>query len=186
MTKLSARYSRGQVADYRATAGAVGHPIFERSARQQPGSPMSWGTFGLAGIAVLLVLVFVVARRGWNPIALVVAASNFRRASGTRPSRGCRCGVQWRRAHCFRAAAHSRSAHQSVTVRDAVRRVPHRAGRNRSAANAPNRANAHRARRGVECWKTACTFRSNFAGRIAACGVTPPVVGPRSGAEPKR
>ena len=37
---------------------------------------MSWGTFGLAGIAVLFVLVFVVARRGWNPIALVVAASN--------------------------------------------------------------------------------------------------------------
>ena len=42
---------------------------------------MTWGTFGLVGIATLFVLVFVVARRGWSPIGFVVATSNWLVAS---------------------------------------------------------------------------------------------------------
>jgi hypothetical protein len=42
---------------------------------------MNWGTFGLIGIATLFVLVFVVARRGWSPIGLVIATSNWLVAS---------------------------------------------------------------------------------------------------------
>jgi hypothetical protein len=42
---------------------------------------MNWGTFGLLGIATLFVLVFVVARRGWSTIGLVVATSNWLVAS---------------------------------------------------------------------------------------------------------
>ena len=42
---------------------------------------MNWGTFGVIGIATLFVLVFVIARRGWSPIGLVVATSNWLVAS---------------------------------------------------------------------------------------------------------
>jgi hypothetical protein len=42
---------------------------------------MSWQTFGLVGIATLFVAIFAVARRGWNPIALLVATSNWLIAS---------------------------------------------------------------------------------------------------------
>jgi hypothetical protein len=42
---------------------------------------MNWGTFGIIGIATLFVLVFVIARRGWSPIGLVVATSNWLVAS---------------------------------------------------------------------------------------------------------
>lgn len=53
----------------------------KRPAQQQHGGTMNWGMFGLIAIATLFVLVFVVARRGWNPIGLVVATSNWLVAS---------------------------------------------------------------------------------------------------------
>jgi hypothetical protein len=42
---------------------------------------MSWGWFGLSIAAVLFVIVFVFARRGWNPLALSVALANWLVAS---------------------------------------------------------------------------------------------------------